>query len=251
MLETIDHGRVRELRLGRPPANAINTELTDLLKEALAEAHATAEAVVISGRPGMFSAGMDVPELISLDRDQFSTYWRGFLEMLERIACMPVPTAFALTGHAPAGGIVMALFGDYRIMPKGNYKTGLNEVQVGLVAPPVAHKALVRLVGGHVAERMLVAGEMIDSQRALEIGLVDELADSPEAVVTRAVEWCDQHLALPRSAMMQTRAMARADLHHYFDNGDSLGVEQFENMWFSASTQKILKALVERLAGGK
>ncbi|NCF61977.1 MAG: enoyl-CoA hydratase/isomerase family protein [Gammaproteobacteria bacterium] len=251
MLKIIDHGRIREIRLDRPPANAINDKLADSLGVALAEAGETADAVVISGKSGMFSAGLDVPELIRLDHDQFSIYWGKFLGMLETIARMPVPTAFALTGHAPAGGIVMAIFGDYRIMPRGKFKTGLNEVQVGLVAPPEAHQALIRLIGAHAAERILVAGEMMDSQRALEIGLVDELADDPEAVISRAIEWCDQHLRLPRPSMLQTRSMTRAGLHRIFDESSEADIEQFVDMWFQESTQNTLKALVEKLTGKK
>ena len=112
MLETIDHGTVRELRLARPPANAINPELMEKLITALNEASESAEAIVISGRPGMFTAGLDVPELIQYDRDRMLQAWHQFLKMLQTVACLPVPSAIAITGHAPAGGIVLALFGD-------------------------------------------------------------------------------------------------------------------------------------------
>ena len=66
MLETIDHGPVREIKLDRPPANALNPELTQALHEALHQAGGVAEAVVVSGRPGMFSAGLDVPLFLTL-----------------------------------------------------------------------------------------------------------------------------------------------------------------------------------------
>jgi enoyl-CoA hydratase/carnithine racemase len=142
----------------------------------------------------------------------------------------------------------MALFGDYRIMPRGAFKTGLNEVQVGLVVPPPVHQALARLVGPHTAERMLVAGEMMASEKAFEIGLVDELAEDPAAVVARAVEWCELHLALPRQALLNTRKMARADLHGFFDQGEVPEVSHFVDIWFSESTQDALQALLARLA---
>jgi len=246
MLEIIDHGDIREIRLARPPANAFNLELTEALCEAFAAAGREAGAVVVSGRPGMFSAGLDVPELITLDRAQMTLFWHRFLQMLHRIASLSVPVAFAMTGHAPAGGIVMALFGDYRIMPRGSFKTGFNEVQVGLVVPPQVHLALVRLLGAHSAERIVVAGEMMDAQRALDLGLVDELADDPEQVVQRAVEWCRDLLALPRAAMSLSRAMARADLQDIFE-GD-YDVARFIEVWFGESTQRTLRELVERLA---
>jgi 3,2-trans-enoyl-CoA isomerase len=247
MLEIIDHGEIREISLARPPANALNPELTEALAKAFEEAGRAARAVIVSGRPGMFSAGLDVPQLIELDRDHMAGFWRSFVHVLGRIASMPVPTVFALTGHAPAGGIVMALFGDYRIMPRGAFKTGFNEVQVGLVVPPQVHLALVRLIGARTAERILVAGEMMDAQRALEIGLVDELADDPEQVLRRALEWCEGLLALPQRAMSLSRGMARADLHQMFDESGAQDVGEFVDVWFEESTQLILRQLVDRL----
>lgn len=247
MLQISDHGPVREIRLARPPVNALNPELVTRLEQALGEAEKSARAIVVSGQPGLFSAGLDVPELLQLDRDRLSQFWQSFTRLLARVARSPVPVAFAMTGHAPAGGMVIALFADYRIMARGEFKTGLNEVQVGLVAPPPVHQALCRLIGTHRAERILVAGEMMLPQRALDIGLVDELADDPETVVRRAVEWCEQMLALPQSAMRTTRAMARADLHRVFENSSEFGVERFVEHWFAETTQATLRALVERL----
>jgi enoyl-CoA hydratase/carnithine racemase len=249
MLLITDHGSVREIRMCRPPANAFNPDLVKALTEAVADARESAEAVVISGSPGMFSAGLDVPELLQLERDRLSRFWQDFMGLLGAVARMPIPVAFALNGHAPAGGIVLALFGDYRIMAGGNFKTGFNEVQVGLVVPPVVHKALVRLIGAHQAERITVAGEIMDAERALGIGLIDELADDPEAVVERAIEWSRQHLALPRYAMLQSRKMARADLHGLFADGSELRVDRFVELWFRDATQKTLKQLVARLSG--
>lgn len=247
MLEITDHGAVREVRLARPPANALNPELVQGLERALAEAEISAQAIVISGLPGMFSAGLDVPELLQLDRDRLSRFWQSFTRLLKRIALSPLPTVFALTGHAPAGGIVMAVFGDYRIMPRGAFKTGMNEVQVGLVVPPPVQQALVRLIGPHRAERILVAGEIMDGQRALDIGLVDELADDPAAVVRRAVDWCEKLLSLPRQAMLRTRSMSRSEFQRIFENNNEYGVERFVETWFSESSQTTLRALVERL----
>lgn len=246
MLEITDHLSIREIRLARPPANALNPALVKALTKALQEAASVADAVVVSGRPGMFSAGLDVPELLQLDREALSRAWQGFLELSGTIARMPVPTAFALTGHAPAAGIVMALFGDYRVMASG-FKTGLNEVQVGLVVPSVIHQALVRAVGPHTAERILVAGEIMNSDQAAKIGLVDELADDSETAVEHALEWCRRHHALPRSAMLMSRAMARADLHSLFRDHSVLGVESFVEVWFSEATRQTLQALAASL----
>lgn len=247
MLDCIEHGPIREIRLARAPANAINPELTAALMSALETAGRERRAVVVSGLPGMFSAGLDVPELLDLSRDQMSRFWQTFLNLLRVIATMPVPTAFAMTGHAPAGGLILTLFGDYRIMTGGAYKTGLNAVQNGLAAPPLVHQALVRLVGPHRAERMLMAGGTMVAQRAYEIGLVDELVDEPGQAVSRALEWCNGLLALPEAAMTTTRAISRADLHRCFQNSSEFGVEKFIDVWFQDSSQQRLRALAQRL----
>lgn len=247
MLQIQDHGPVREIRLDRPPANAINDELVHAVVQALDAAARAAEAVVISGRPGMFSAGLDVPWMLGMEREQLYGCWRDFMAMTEAFARAPMPVAFALTGHAPAGGIVMALFGDYRVMADGRYKTGVNEVQVGLRLPRTLFLALARIIGAHRAERIAVSGEMMDARRALEIGLVDELAADPEATVARAIEWCEQHLALPRSPMLETRAMARASLHSLFDADQETEIESFVNAWFDQDSRRALHAMVDRL----
>ncbi|QOC23613.1 enoyl-CoA hydratase/isomerase family protein [Wenzhouxiangella sp. AB-CW3] len=248
MLETIEHSDdILELRLDRPPVNALNPELVARLDQTLAKAGADgARAVVLSGRPGLFSAGLDVPELLTLDEAGMHSFWQDFFGLLERVARFEVPLVSALTGHSPAGGTVIALFSDYRVQAEGDFQLGLNEVQVGLVVPPVIHQALARLIGVYPAERHLVAGQMVPAAEALELGLVDELA-APEQVVERAVAWCREMLGLPAHAMRATRTLCRADLAALFDSREALDIDAFVAGWFSEPTQATLKALVERL----
>ncbi len=247
MLEIIDHGRVREIKMNRAPANALNRELIAQLTEQLNTASNRSDAVVVSGRPGMFSAGLDVPSLLQEDREGMADFWRSFARLLRTIALMPVPTVFALTGHCPAGGIVLSLFGDYRIMCGGQFKTGMNEVQVGLVVSPVIMNATVRLIGPNSTAKILVPGSLLSPEHAHEIGLVDEVESDPEAVVARSIELCEQLLALPSGAMLATRALVRADLHALFDQEISLEGDEFLRLWFSEDTQQTLRAMVARL----
>lgn len=247
MLNITDHGRVRELQLDRPPANALNGDLLRALQSALEAAADEAGAVVVSGRPGMFSAGLDVPELLGLDRPAFTGLWQEFIGLQRTIATLPVPVAFALTGHAPAGGILLAVYGDFRVMPRGPFKTGLNEVKIGLVVPEPAHGALRRLLGPAVATELVLGGEMIPSERAAAIGLVDELVEAPEAAVPAALAWCERHLALPSEAMLVTREMARRDLHALFEDEGATRGDRFIELWFSEDTQRRLHALVASL----
>jgi len=247
MLEIIDHGRIREIKLNRAPANALDRELIAKLTEQLSHAGKNFGAVVVSGRDGMFSAGLDVPSLMKEDREAMADFWRLFSSLLRTIAFMPVPTVFALTGHCPAGGVVLSLYGDYRIMCSGKFKTGLNESQVGLVVSPVIKNALARLIGPHTAAKILIPGTLLDAEQALRIGLIDEVGDDPAAVVQRSIELCEHWLTLPTGAMLATRALVREDLHAMFELERNIGVDAFLELWFSESTQTTLNQLVERL----
>jgi len=251
MITLIDHGPIRELRLSRPPANALNPELIAALGEALAAApREGARAIVLSSALGMFSGGLDVPFLIQLDRAAIRDTWESFYRLMFSLAASPVPVAAAITGHSPAGGAVLAMFCDYRVMAEGNFKIGLNEVQVGITLPVAILRALIRLVGPRQAERLSVSGQLISGVEAYRIGFVDELAP-PDHVVPRALEWCQGLLALPPQALAQTRQNARADLVRIVEEGLARELNAVVDIWFSEETQTSLRALVEHLAAKK
>jgi len=248
MIDRISHTYdILELRLNRPPVNALNPSLVSELNSALDRAEADgASGIVLSGQPGLFSAGLDVPALLRLDERGMRAFWTDFFGLLERLARAPMMVCAALTGHSPAGGTVLALFCDYRVQAKGDYRLGLNEVQVGLVVPPVIHQALVRLIGAYRAERHLVAGQMIPIKDAQAIGLVDELVPQGE-VVDRSLHWIQAHLDMPAHALKKTRELCRSDLVALFDAPDALDIDTFVAGWFEPATQASLKQLVDRL----
>lgn len=248
MLDSIEHPHgIRELRLARPPVNALNPELVATLKRVLEQAPRDGtQALVLSGAPGLFSAGLDIPALLQLDRAAMRAFWNDFFGVCATLARSPIPVVAAVTGHSPAGGAVLAIFCDYRVMARGEFRIGLNEVQVGLTVPACIQAAMRRLVGTYRTERLLVAGAMLDADAALAAGLVDELTGVDE-VVTRALAWLEPLLKLPRQALLATRALARADLASLFDDPATLPVDAFLDGWFAPEAQATLHALVERL----
>ena len=248
MLVTTDHGPVRELQLNRPPVNALSWELVSALRRAVESApQEGVRAVVLSGFPGRFSAGLDVPLLLGLDRAAVGSLWREFYGLLRSLACSPIPIAAAITGHAPAGGTVLPLFCDWRVAARGEFRVGLNEVQVGIPLPPIILGGLQRLVGPRQAERLAVGGLLISPAEALSAGLVDDLSE-PDQVVPRALAWCHSLLALPPKAMSLTRQQARADLVALFSERNlEAELEQVTAIWWSAETQSVLHGLAAKL----
>lgn len=241
-----DSGSIRMIKLARPPVNALNGELVRKLIDAVGSAKGDA-AIVITGQPGVFSGGLDVPSMLGMDREGIAALFVDLWRLQRAIATSPVPVVFGLTGHSPAGGTVLAIHGDYRVMARGEFRIGLNEVQVGLFPGGVIHGAFKRLVGGHAAQ-LLTRGALIDPTTAMRVGLVDELCDA-ELVVARAIDVAREICALPREPMLRTRALVRRDLIDLFGNPGHALIQEREfgamgvDMWFVPATQERLKAM--------
>ena len=255
-LALFNHGPIRQIRLARPPVNALDTELCRALIGAIEQAHSDGvQGIVLSGGEGIFSAGMDVPELMAHgdDRARLLQSWQAFFGAVRAIGHSRIPVAVAIGGHCPAGGCVLSLAADYRIMATSSdaarpFRIGLNEVAVGLVAPEGIQRLLRRLVGAHRAGQLLIGGEMVAAERAHALGMVDELVPL-EQVDARALAWMEQLLRLPRSPMLATRAIARADLHEALAP-EHIQLERFVQAWYEADAQAALTGLLARLGKG-
>ncbi len=232
--------------MDRPPANALDHALVEELLGALDSVQASgARALILTGRPGMFSGGLDVPALIDCPRPEIERFWQQFFLLTCRLASSPIPVIAALSGHAPAGGAVLALQCDYRIGIHGNFKIGLNEVQVGLPVPATILLALEEVIGTRWMRRIATRGSLLPMAEALAIGLVDELAE-PDELIPTALARARELLALPPVAMNTTRLAGKARLIEAY--GDSSDIATATDWWFSTETQGEMRKLVERLA---
>ena len=248
MLDSIHHeSGITELCMARPPVNALNQELLSALRQAVEKAPAAGtRALVLSGAPGMFSAGVDLLSLLQRDAEGIAADWREFFAVCSAFARSPIPMAAAITGHSPAGGAVLSLFCDYRVMSDGPYRIGLNEVQVGIAVPEAVQFALRRVVGNYRAERLLVAGLMLEAKDARACGFVDELVPQ-EQVVARSIAWLQELLALPNHAMLVTRQLARADLLSVWGDAARMNERTMVEEFLHADTQAALHTFVAKL----
>ena len=113
MLEIIEHGVIHEIRLNRPPVNALNHGLLSALETAVQSApDKGARALILSGGEKVFSGGLDVPYLMGLDRAGLKACWSKFFDAARALARSSIPVAAAIAGHNPAGGCVRALCCD-------------------------------------------------------------------------------------------------------------------------------------------
>jgi 3,2-trans-enoyl-CoA isomerase len=245
MLETIVHDEIVELKINRPPANALNHELLETLLERYAAVVSDGAAgVILSGQDGMFCAGIDVPELLGQERAAIHSFWSLLFRFSKTLASSPVPVVAALAGHSPAGGAVLAAHCDYRIAVEGTFKIGFNEVQVGLPLPSTIIMVFEGLVGPRIASQLGTRGQLVEMEQARSIGLVDELVPADQ-LIGRALEWLRSLLALPPVAMNRTRLACKSGFLAALETADD--VEQVTADWFSDETQAAMQRLVDSL----
>src|SRR5215207_2911400 len=200
----------------RPPVNALDLTLLGELVEAIDRlALDVPRAVVLAGRPGFFSAGVDLKAMPGYGREQQRRMVEGINRMALGVYGLPCPVVCAITGHAIAGGFVLAVCGDYRVAATdGRY--GLTEVKVGVPYPQGAI-GVVRAELSASAARVLVLGNrLVEAEECVRLGAFDE-AVAPEAVVRRSIEVAQELAELPAEVYARTKAELRAatlvDLH--------------------------------------
>ena len=248
MIDIIPHDSgITELRIARPPVNLIDVGVLKSLRHALAEANGAGQrGIILSGAPGVFSSGVDVAALVGGDYEAVREYWRQVFLLASEMALSRQPIFAAITGHCMAAGALLAVFCDYRVMAQGAWQVGLNEVRVGVALPDCFQLAVRRVVGALQAERLMVFGRLLSPQQALEVNLVDELAE-PGQVVARTRERLQELLSVPPQALASMRAIARRDLHDMFVDVDALPVDDFVDAFLQPETQQALRHVASRM----
>ena len=200
------------IALARPPVNALDGPLLAELTRAIRQAGAqTGRAIVLTGGPGHFCAGLDTKILAAAPEEERGRLLAALRELLDATAVSPIPIAAALTGHCLGAGALLAALCDYRVMETGDYKIGLPEVKIGLPLPGRVQRVIARLVGEHRAQRLCVEGWLLDPEQARQFGLVDDLV-APKGAAGAAAAWCEQILSLPQGAVAAMRAEFRRPL---------------------------------------
>jgi enoyl-CoA hydratase len=240
---TLDAGvAVLDLDLGR--GNAIDHAFIDALGAALDGALAEgARAVVLTGRGKVFCGGLDLLTIVTYDRPAMGAFVDAFDGMFARVMAFPRPVVAAVNGHALAGGAILAMAADARVMARGAFQLGVNEVALGLSFPSVAF-AVARRAAGAAAAAVLLEGRRFTPEEALAAGLVDELADDVVAVATaRAARFAANDV----TAMADTKADLLAPVLAEIEATRAARRERFLSRWFGAEAQARIGALRERL----
>jgi enoyl-CoA hydratase len=190
-----------EIVMKGPGKNALGTQtMQGLLEQLLA---AKGEPVLLTGAGDAFSAGLNLKEVASLDEPGMATFLELLEETLAALYFYPGPVVALVQGHAIAGGCVVLLCCDWRVATDDSkVKIGLNEVALGLRFPPRTWEIVRRRVPSAHHQEVLLGAGLFVPQRALELGLVDEVTADPGAA---AREELARLAALPRRAYVDAK----------------------------------------------
>jgi enoyl-CoA hydratase len=205
---TAEHEGVAVLTLDRPPANAMDVAVLDDLVAAVRRvAQDVPPAVVLAGREGFFSAGADLKAVPGYGPAEQRRMVEGINQMALGVYGLPCPVVCAITGHAIAGGLVLALCGDHRIASTaGRY--GLTEVKVGVPYPQAAIGVVRAELPAPAARVLALGNRLVDAAECVRLGAFDE-AVAPGDVLERALTVAHELAALPAQVYARTKAELR------------------------------------------
>jgi len=239
----------RVLRLQRPPVNSLSLEALSSLADSLAEAEsdkACRAVVLASSSPKVFSAGLDITEMHEPDPERLRSFWRALQQVWLKLSTSRVATVAAIEGHSPAGGCMLAMSCDWRVMSltdgglAGKPLTiGLNETKLGIVAPFWFADTMGYVVGTRQADLLLQTGALLTTEQALAVGLVDE-ADDHSRVMQRAAAKVADFLAVPDAARHASKMLQRGPLAERLLASREEDIEQFSAFCFTPAVQKSL-----------
>lgn len=210
--------------------NQLNVPMVGALAEAFAlaaESKGIRGLVLRSRHEKVFSTGADIAgEMTSLDPEQarqFSQHGRQVFGLLTELPC---PTVACIAGFCLGGGLELALCCDFRIAA-ANARLGLPEINLGLIPGWGGTQRLPRLIGCGRALRMILSGDPVNAEVALEYGLVDEVSAQPQELEGAALRLLNRFANKP----LRSIALAKQMVYSGLAGGLPAGLEQ-ESMQF-------------------
>ncbi|WP_235299496.1 enoyl-CoA hydratase/isomerase family protein [Portibacter marinus] len=232
--------------------NALNLELIQSLnKYILAFPEREAKGVILSGQENIFSVGLDIKELIAQEIEETRVFFESFFELVMNMVKAPYPIVSAINGHSPAGGCVLAIASDFRVMADDDrFQIGLNELPVGIMATPSIFHLYRFWIGSRNAYQYLLTGKQMSPLEAKKVGLVDEIVSQEEVLEIAEMKmqeylsfdyktWCGMKRNL-RTKLIQTMEEDRS-------NGHVATIDHFENNnGKEILTQKVMELMSKR-----
>lgn len=234
--------------LNRPPVNSLNLELLTELSHSLDDLlnNKSRGMILTSSSKSVFSAGLDIMEMYKPKQERMKQFWSTLQDVWFKLYGSPFPTVAVINGHSPAGGCLLAMCCEYRVMLP-NFSIGLNETQLGIVAPTWFQATMRNTLSRREAELALTLGTLFSTDEALKVGLIDEVAASKEEGIAKATSFLDCFKKIsPQARSMTKQALRSKDIMELEDNR-SQDVDLFVYAVTQPKVQKGLEMYLESL----
>jgi len=250
VVEQVDE--VAVLRIQRGKGNSLSPALIEELLDAL-RAPPIAEssrALVLTGEGRFFSTGLDLVELSKLDRAGMLLFLDRLQGLLAALYVFGRPVVAAVNGHAVAGGCLLALCADWRVLARGEARMGLNEITLGLPLPQAGLEITQEHLRGSAYAEVVFGGQTHGTDDALRLTLADEAVE-PDRVVERALERARSFARHPSVAFHHMKAAVRDPVLLRIRAKHDQHEETWVDLWFSPPAQQRIQEIRERLLAKK
>jgi len=250
MIERTEQEGIVTLRLAHGKVSALDLELCEALALAFAEiATSDARAVVLTGTGTTFSAGVDLFRLVDGGRDYAQRFVPALSRMLLDLFALPKPVLASVNGHAIAGGCILTLAADYRLMVAGNGRIGIPEMLVGVPFPPSVLEAVCFALPPQHLQMLIYTGRSVTPDDALRYGLIDEVVEA-DKLAPRTAELA-QHFAtrIPHTFALtkrQLRDKAIGRAKHYAAEFDGEVIEAWGDPKMHAWIREYLARTIKK-----
>lgn len=242
-----DHYAIIQFNQGK--VNAINREFLTEFRAAI-DAMAKDDSiggVILAGQPHYFSAGLDVIEIYHFDYEEIKSFFIDFGMMYIELARFPKPLIAAITGHAPAGGAVIAMTCDYKVMVQGDkYKIGLNEILVNVPLSEDLIRGYAFWLGSGLANKYILQGKLMTPNEALQANFVDELS-SMEEVLDKAERQMKTFLNADSDIFRSTKLKLRKDWIDQLGQSGEAAINENLGIWWKPEIREKIGTFVTQL----
>jgi len=235
-LATITLSRGKVNAFNEPMVEQINSCFNDL------EQDSAVKAIILTGQGKFFSFGFDIPEFLGYSKEFFIRYLTKFTSLYSRMFLYPKPIIAALNGHTIAGGCMLALACDFRIMVTGKAKISLNEINFGSSVFAGCVEMLKYCVGSKNAEKILFSGAMYSAEEALELKLVDQTT-SDENLKQESIKIAKKFADKDQAAFRSMKGLLRKRIAEEMASREKDSILEFTEIWYSEETWKNLKEI--------
>lgn len=203
--------RIAVIAIDDGKANALSFDVIAAIHAGLDRAEADdAGAVLLKGRPGMFSGGFDLAVMRGGDPGETMRLVTAGAELVLRLYGSARPIVAACTGHAVAAGAFVLMGSHYRVGAEGDFRLVLIETQIGMVLPDWAIEITKeRLVGPHV-QQAAIESRVYDPATAVEAGFLDRIVPADQ-LLDAALAESERLAALPAGAYAGNATKVRAE----------------------------------------